>query len=203
MTDGGAPAVPDERRVLLVDSPAGPRAAPLARLAVALRAGGRGAEITRDAGAVDAAELRAYGAVVFAPGTGEAERAQVRAACAAAGCGAVFVEDPAPLPPVLLAQVEQALWRGPVDGLRLARLTVVGGQARLEVTEACRVRVTGYRPGPLGRVRARELFDGRVGPGGRRVGVPVPWGMYVVARCGAEVLVARVSPQGAPPHRTG
>ncbi|MEU7134457.1 oxidoreductase [Streptomyces sp. NPDC046261] len=175
------------RRVLLV----GPRVALFARLAATLRTLGTGADITRDAVCAHADEIRSYGAVAFAPAVGEEERAAVRAAFAAAGHDAGFVEAPAPLLAVLLAQVEQALQPPPDGRRRLSGLTAAAGEARVEVAAPCRVRLTGYGSGPLRRTRARELFDDRLEPGPHRV----PLGArlaYVVARTYGEVLVARV-----------
>ncbi|MFI9237688.1 oxidoreductase [Streptomyces sp. NPDC053079] len=176
------------RRVLLV----GPRVALFARLAATLRTLGTGADISRDAVRAHPDEIRTYGAVAFDPAVGEEERAAVRAAFAAAGHDAGFVEAPAPLLAVLVAQVEQALQPLPDGRHRLTTLTAAAGEARLEVAAACRVRLTGYGRGPLRRPRARELLDDGLEPGPHRV----PLGArlaFVVARTYGEVLVARVT----------
>ncbi|MCA6090866.1 hypothetical protein LE181_01545 [Streptomyces sp. SCA3-4] len=185
---------PTPRRVLLV----GPRVAFFARLAATLRAGGTGADVTRDAALATTEEIRGYGAVVFARTTGEDERAAVRAAFAAAGSRAVFVESPAPLVAVLAAQLEQALQgRSGAHRRRLAGLRAEPGRALVEVAVACRVRVTGHGTSRLRRPRARDLFDERLPPGTH----PVPLGprtTYVVARTYGEVLVTAVPADPAP-----
>ncbi|MEV5238718.1 hypothetical protein AB0K89_06345 [Streptomyces cinnamoneus] len=182
---------PTPRRVLLV----GPRVAFFARLAATLRAGGTGADVTRDAALADADEIRGYGAVVFARTTGADERAAVRAAFAAAGSRAVFLESPAPLVAVLAAQLEQALLEQArqerAGTRRLAGLSAEPGRALVEVAVACRVRVTGHGTSRLRRPRARDLFDERLPPGTH----PVPLGArttHVVARTYGEVLVTAV-----------
>ncbi|MEU1311801.1 hypothetical protein ABZ419_23310 [Streptomyces cinnamoneus] len=184
---------PTPRRVLLV----GPRVALFARLAATLRAGGTGADITRDAALAHPDEIRGYGAVVFDRTTGAEERASVRAAFAAAGSRAVFVESPAPLVAVLAAQLEQALQGRAGGRRRLAGLSAEPGRALVEVAVACRVRVTGHGTSRLRRPRARDLFDERLPPGTH----PVPLGTrttYVVARTYGEVLVTAVPAARAP-----
>lgn len=175
------------RRVLLV----GRRVALFARLAAALRTMGIGAEITRDAVGVDAAELRTYGAVAFDGAVGEDERAAVRAAFATANADAVFVDTLAPLVPLLVAQLEQALTRTPPEQRRVVALSATGSRARVEVAIACRVRLTGYRQDVLRRTRVYELFEGRLAAGVHRLPVS---GAFVVARTFGDVLVAGVSP---------
>ncbi|MGW6462231.1 oxidoreductase, partial [Streptomyces sp. NPDC055078] len=108
-------AGPLRRRVLLI----GARAAVLARLAAALRTIGIGADITADATDVPAEELRTYGAVAFGPAVGAPERAAVRAAFDAAGTDVAYVDGLAPVVPVVVAQIEGALYRGPLERRRL------------------------------------------------------------------------------------
>ncbi|MFD4256405.1 oxidoreductase [Streptomyces sp. NPDC058534] len=76
------------RRVLLIDA----RTALLARPAAALRTIGIGADITQDAGAVPAEELRTYGAVAFGRAVTEETRAAVRRAFADAGADVTEVD---------------------------------------------------------------------------------------------------------------
>lgn len=182
--DGTAPP---SRRVLLV----GPRVALFARAAAGLRAGGIGAEISRDAAGAHADELRTYGAVAFDRTVDEAGRAAVRAAFATAGGDVTFVEAPAPVAELLVAQLEQALRRAPGGERRLTGLSAAAGEARLETAAACRVRVTAYRPGRLRGARMLEVFDGPLEPGCHRVPLG-PRVAYVVARTYGDVLVTRV-----------
>lgn len=69
---------------------------------------------------------------------------------------------------------------------------VAGGAADVEVTFACRVRVTAYRLGLLGRAHARDVFDGVLEPGRHRI-APDPKAVrgesFVVARTTGSVLV--------------
>ncbi|GGR10613.1 oxidoreductase [Streptomyces pilosus] len=189
LLNGDAPGA--RRRVLLI----GARVALLARLAAALRTIGIGADIAQDADGVPADELRAYGAVVFGRSTGAGERENVRRALTTAGVDVPCVDGLAPIVPLLVAQTEQALDASPQGRRRLTGLTAAPGAAGLEVTSACRVRLTAYRVDRLSRTHTRDLFDGVLEPGRHRV--PLDAGAvrgeaYVVARAGGTVLVTRV-----------
>ncbi|MFH9978778.1 oxidoreductase [Streptomyces sp. NPDC017179] len=194
--DGRAP----RRRVLLV----GARAAALARLAAALRALGIGADIAGDTVHIHAGELCRYGAVVFGTGVGPAERAAVRDAFERAGADVARVEGTPPIVPLLVARIEQALDPGPVERRRLTRLTAAGGEADVEVTSACRVRLTAHRLDRLHRTRTQELFDGVLEPGRHRLALDaraVQGESFVVARTAGGVLVAAVAHGEPPGHR--
>ncbi|MCW7943393.1 oxidoreductase [Streptomyces hygroscopicus] len=189
LLDGGSA---ERRRVLLI----GPRVAVLARLAAALRGIGIGADIVHDASDVSTEELRGYGAVVFGQAVGERERAAVRQSFERAGADAAYVEGLAPIVPLLVAQVEHALDRGPVEWRRLTHLAVAGGAAHLEVTSMCRVRVTTYRQDRLHRVHTHEAFDGLLEPGRHRISLDpraARGESFVVARTPGSVLVATVA----------
>ncbi|MEU6528838.1 oxidoreductase [Streptomyces sp. NPDC046928] len=176
------------RRVLLI----GARVAVLARLAAALRTIGVGADITDDVSGVPADELRAYGAVAFGRGTGEDQRAAVRRAFTDAGVDVVYVDGLAPIVPLLVAQIEHALDRSPVDRRRLTRLVAAGGEAGVEVTSPCRVRLTAYRLDRLYRTHTHEVFDGVLEPGRHRIPLDaraVKGEAFVVARTSGSVLV--------------
>ncbi|MGW5330242.1 oxidoreductase [Streptomyces sp. NPDC004014] len=185
----GAP-YPPRRRVLLIGAPV----AVLARLAAALRTIGIGADITQDATGVTAGELRGYGAVVFDRAVSEDRRAAVLDAFGRAGAAAVRVDGLAPVVPLLVAQIEQALDRGALPR-RLGSLAVAGGAADVEVTSACRVRVTAYRLGRFGRAHVRDVFDGVLEPGRHRIALDpkaVRGQSFVVARTTGSVLVRPV-----------
>lgn len=176
------------RRVLLI----GARVALLAKLAAALRTIGIGADITRDAHHVPAEELRAYGAVVFGRAIGEEGRAAVRQSFDRAGVEVAYVDGLAPIVPLLVAQIEHALDRSPVERRRLTRLVAADGEAGLEVTSACRVRLTAYRLDRLYRTHTHELFDGVLEPGSHRLALDagaVRGESFVVARTSGSVLV--------------
>ncbi|MEU5595786.1 oxidoreductase [Streptomyces sp. NPDC020298] len=190
LLDGDGP--PPRRRVLLI----GARAALLARLAAALRSTGIGADITPGIDDVPAEELRPYGAVAFGPALGEDERAAARRVFERAGNAAVFVEGLAPIVPLLVAQVEQALDRSPVAQRRLTGLAADCGAAEVEVASPCRVRLTAYRLDRLSRTRAHEVFDGVLQTGRHRIALDaetVKGQAFVVARTSASVLVAAVT----------
>ncbi|WP_405997431.1 oxidoreductase [Streptomyces sp. NBC_00829] len=179
------------RRVLLIGS----RVAVLAKLAAALRTIGIGADITHDAARVSAEELRAYGAVAFGHAIAEPERAAVRAAVEAAAADVTYVDGPAPLVPVLVAQIEHALDRSPPERRRLTRLAAVDGTADVEVTSPCRVRLVAYSLDRLRRTHTREVFDGMLEPGEHRIpldGRVVKGQSFLVARTVGSVLVAPV-----------
>ncbi|MDI9830036.1 oxidoreductase [Streptomyces sp. KAU_LT] len=176
------------RRVLLI----GARVAVLARLAAALRTIGVGADITDDVDGVPADELRAYGAVAFGRGVGEEQRATVRRAFTDAGVDVVYVDGLAPIVPLLVAQIEHALDRSPLDRRRLTRLVAAGGEAGVEVTSPCRVRLTAYRLDRLYRTHTHEVFDGVLEPGRHRIPLDaraVKGEAFVVARTSGSVLV--------------
>ncbi|MFI6208230.1 oxidoreductase [Streptomyces sp. NPDC051041] len=190
LLDGGSPAA--RRRVLLV----GARVAVLARLAAALRTIGIGADITHDTGDVPADELRGYGAVAFGEAVTEEERRAVRRAFDRAGADVAYVDGLAPIVPVLVAQIEHALERGPWARRRLAGLAATDGEAGVEVTSPCRVRLTAYRLDRLRRTRGHEVFDGVLGPGRHRIALDagaVRGRAFVVARASESVLVTAVA----------
>ncbi|MFF0299931.1 oxidoreductase [Streptomyces sp. NPDC004562] len=176
------------RRVLLV----GARVAVLARLAAALRTIGVGADITDDVSGVPADELCAYGAVAFGRAVGEAQRAAVRRAFTDAGVDVVYVDGLAPIVPLLVAQIEHALDRSPLDRRRLTRLVAADGEAGVEITSPCRVRLTAYRLDRLYRTHTHEVFDGILEPGRHRIPLDaraVKGEAFVVARTSGSVLV--------------
>ncbi|CAM5455410.1 Oxidoreductase OS=Streptomyces tendae OX=1932 GN=GUR47_02535 PE=4 SV=1 [Streptomyces tendae] len=193
LLDGGAPH--PRRRVLLI----GARVALLARLAAALRTIGIGADITEDARDVPAEELRTYGAVAFGRAVTEDQRIRVRRALADAGADVTHVDGLAPIVPVLVAQIEHALERGPAERRRLSRLTADGAAADVEVTSPCRVRLTAYRLDRIHRTHVHEVHDGVLEPGGHRVALDagaVKGEAYVVARTPGSVLVTAVTRGG-------
>ncbi|MDN0198648.1 oxidoreductase [Streptomyces sp. S.PNR 29] len=176
------------RRVLLI----GARVALLAKLAAALRTIGIGADITRDAGDVPADELRAYGAVAFGRAITAEERTAVRRAFERAGVEVAYVDGLAPIVPLLVAQIEHALDRSPAEQRRLTRLVAADGEADVEVTSPCRVRLTAYRLDRLYRTHTHELFDGVLEPGSHRIALDakaVKGESFVVARASGSVLV--------------
>ncbi|MFC9126341.1 oxidoreductase [Streptomyces sp. NPDC057099] len=186
-------SAPDTRpRVLLI----GARVAVLAKLAAALRTIGVGADIAHDADGVPADELRAYGAVAFGHATDERDRAAVRRAFEQAEVPVVHVDGLAPIVPLLVAQIEHALDRGPLAQHRLTDLTAADGGADIEVTSACRVTLTAYRLDRLSRTHTHEIFDGVLEPGRHRVALDaraVKGRSYVVARTSGSVLVTAVT----------
>lgn len=178
----------DRRRVLLI----GARVSPTARLAAALRSIGIGADISHDADGVPVEELRGYGAVAFARGAGREQRAAVRRAFERAGVEVAHVDGLAPIVPLLVAQIEHALDRSPAALRRLTGLVTADGAADVEVTSACRVRLTAYRLDRLSRTRTHEVFDGLLEPGRHRVPLDakaVKGESYLVARTAGSVLV--------------
>ncbi|MBA6435228.1 MULTISPECIES: oxidoreductase [Streptomyces] len=188
-----APGIPDGPRALLI----GPRAAVLAKLAAALRRIGIGAEITLDAAGAHADELRKYGAVVFGRTVGQDERDAVRDAFAAARSDAVCVTALAPIVPLLVAQVVQALDRTPHDRRRLLGLTAVAGgaEAVVEVAATCRVALAAHRLDRLSRPRTRELFDAVLDPGTHHIPLDpraLRGRSYLVARTSEAVRVTSV-----------
>jgi len=180
------------RRVLLI----GARAAVLAKLAAALRIIGIGAEITTDATDVPADELRTYGAVAFGRAVGERERAAVRQSFAHAGVDVAYVDGLAPIIPLLVAQIEHALDRAPSELRRLTRLVMADGEAGIEVTSTCRVRLTAYRLDRLYRTHTHEIFDDILETGRHRIPLDpkaTKGESYVVARTSGSVLVAAMA----------
>ena len=186
LLDGESPGA--RRRVLLI----GARVALLAKLAAALRTIGIGADIAHDADGVPADELRAYGAVAFGRAITREQRAAVRDSFEQAGVDVVYVEGLAPIVPLLVAQIEHALDRSPAEQRRLTRLVAADGEAGVEVTSPCRVRLTAYRLDRLYRTHTHEVFDGVLEPGRHRIALDakaVKGESFVVARTAGSVLV--------------
>ncbi|GAA3777310.1 oxidoreductase [Streptomyces chiangmaiensis] len=189
LLDGGSA---ERSRALLI----GPRVAGLARLAAALRSIGVGADIAQDATDVPAEELRTYGAVVFGHAIGERERAGVRESFGRAGVEVAYVDALAPIVPLLVAQIEQALDRNPAERRRLTHLAAGGGTADVEVAAACRVSLTTYRQDRLHRVHTHEAFDDVLAAGRHRIALDpraTKGEAFVVARTSGGVLVAAVA----------
>ncbi|MDQ0936808.1 oxidoreductase [Streptomyces turgidiscabies] len=185
---GSAESGAARRRVLLI----GARVAVLAKLAAALRTIGIGADITRDATDVPAEELRGYGAVAFGRAIQETERAAVRHSFDRAGVEVAYVDGLAPIVPLLVAQIEQALDRSPLERRRLTRLVAADGEAGIEVTSTCRVHLTAYRLDRLYRSHTLEVFDGILEPGRHRIPLDakaVKGESFIVARTTGTVLV--------------
>ncbi|MGW0823434.1 oxidoreductase [Streptomyces sp. NPDC002845] len=176
------------RRVLLI----GARVAVLAKLAAALRTIGIGAEIAHDAAGVPAEELRTYGAVAFGRAVTEDQRAAVRQSFEHAGVEVAYVSGLAPIVPLLVAQIEHALDRSPLEQRRLTRLVAADGEAGVEVTSTCRVRLTAYRLDRLYRTHTHEVFDGVLETGRHRLALDpkaVKGESFIVARASGNVLV--------------
>ncbi|MFI1480093.1 oxidoreductase [Streptomyces sp. NPDC020747] len=178
----------ERRRVLLI----GARAAVLAKLAAALRIIGIGAETAQDATDISTDELRTYGAVAFGRAVTEQERAAVRGSFEHAGVDVAYVEGLAPIVPLLVAQIENALDRSPEEQRRLTRLVAADGEAGVEVTSTCRVRLTAYRLDRLYRTHMYEVFDGVLEAGRHRLALDAKatkGESFIVARTSGGVLV--------------
>ncbi|MFI5663088.1 oxidoreductase [Streptomyces sp. NPDC051684] len=186
------PAAPGaRRRVLLI----GARVAVLARLAAALRTIGVGADITQDASGVPPEELRTYEVVAFGRAVEEGQRAAVRREFERAGADVAYVDGYAPIVPLLVAQIESALDRVPSTQRRLTRLVAADGEAGVEVTSTCRVRITSYRLDRLYRTHTHDVFDAVLTPGRHRITLAhraTRGQSFLVARTTGSVLVARM-----------
>ncbi|MGA5321223.1 oxidoreductase [Streptomyces seoulensis] len=181
----GTPAGPSHR-VLLI----GPRVGLLAKLAAALRGIGIGADITPDATDVPDEELRSYGAALTVT---EDQREALRETFARTGTA--LVDAPAPVLPVLVAQLQQALDRAPGERRRLTALTATPYAAEVDVSAAGRVQLTAYRVDRLRRTQARNVLDAVLGPGHHRLPLDprtVRGEAYLVARTSGGVLVTAV-----------
>ncbi|MFC9153905.1 oxidoreductase [Streptomyces bauhiniae] len=181
----GTAAAPSPR-VLLI----GPRVGLLAKLAAALRGIGIGADITPDADDVPTEELKQYGA---ASTVSQTRRDALREAFARSGT--VLVDAPAPVVPVLVAQLQQALDRAPAARRRLTALTATPYAAEIDVTTPGRVQLTAYRVDRLRRTQVRTVLDAVLGPGHHRLPLDprtVRGEAYLVARTSGGVLVAAV-----------
>ncbi|WP_156722078.1 oxidoreductase [Streptomyces apocyni] len=177
------------RRVLLI----GARAAVLAKLAGALRIIGIGAEIVQDASGIPPEELSTYGAVAFGRAVTDAQRDTVRAAFDRAGVEVAYVNGLAPITPLLVAQIEDALDRSPSARRRLTRLVAASGTVEVEVTSTCRVRLTAYRLDILYRTHTHDLFDDVLTPGTHHIALTAKatkGQSFIVARATGSVLAA-------------
>ncbi|MER8013808.1 oxidoreductase [Streptomyces griseoluteus] len=188
LLDGAAAAPP--RRVLLI----GPRAGLLVKLAAALRGIGIGADVTPDATDVPAGELEQYAAALTVSRTQQGALRETFART-----GTALVDAPAPVVPVLVAQLQQALDRAPAERRRLTALTATPYAAEIDVSAPGRVQLTAYRVDRLRRTRVRTVLDAVLGPGRHRLPLDprtVRGEAYLVARTFGGVLVAAV--RGAP-----
>ncbi|MEV6957784.1 oxidoreductase [Streptomyces sp. NPDC051207] len=193
--------VPPRRRVLLI----GARASVLRRLAAALRTIDLDADIAHDATGIPDGNLRSYGAVAFGRAIGEQDRAAVYRAFEEAGADVAYVDGLAPIVPLLVDQIEQALTAGPAEGRRLTGLAVTGGEAAVEVAAPCRVTLTAYRLDRLYRSHTHEVFDDVLQTGRHTVPLDpkaVKGEAFVVARATGTVLVEAATP-GRRGGRTG
>ncbi|MFJ9175034.1 oxidoreductase [Streptomyces sp. NPDC102360] len=187
----GAGAPGPRRKVLLI----GARVAVLARLAAALRTIGVGADITQDASGVPPEELRTYGVVAFGRAVEEGQRSLVRREFERAGADVAYVDGLAPIIPLLVAQIESALDRVPLARRRLTRLVAADGEAGVEVTSTCRVRITAYRLDRFHREHTHDVFDAVLEPGRHRMSLDTKatkGQSFLVARTTGSVLVTRM-----------
>ncbi|RFU87189.1 oxidoreductase [Streptomyces triticagri] len=177
------------RRVLLI----GARAAVFAKLAGALRIIGIGAEITEDVTAIPPQELATYGAVAFGRAVPESRRTAVREAFERAGADVAYVDGLAPVVPLLVAQIEDALDRSPAAQRRLTALVAEDSTAGVEVTSTCRVTLTAYRLDRLYRTHVHEVFDDVLEAGQHRIPLDAratKGRSFIVARTTGSVLVS-------------
>lgn len=186
------PEAQSRRRVLLV----GKRASVLTRLANALRQSGIAAEVAHTVTGIPAEELRSYSVVAFGRGIDEQERFAAQQSFAAADTDVTFVDGAAPVIPVLVAQIEQALDPGEPEQRRLTGLRVDDDHAVVETAGDCAVLLTAYRLDWLYRTHTRQLLDTTLEPGAHRV--PLGRGTrrgrtFLVARTTASVQVAEVN----------
>lgn len=187
-----ADGIPLRRRVLLI----GTRVAVLAKLAAALRTINIGAEIAEDADRVPPDEIRTYGAVAFGRSVAAHRKAAVRAAFDRAGVEPAYVDGLAPIIPLLVAQLEQALDRSPLDRRRLTRLVAADGEVGVEVTSPCRVQLVAYRQDRLHRTRTEVVFDGPLEAGRHRIPLAAKAARgesYIVARTMGGVLTTSMA----------
>ncbi|MFJ2743302.1 oxidoreductase [Streptomyces sp. NPDC087440] len=183
--EGAAPLL--RRRVLLIGS----RVAVLAKLAAALRTINIGAEIAADADRVPPTEIRTYGTVLFGSSIAEHEKEAVRAAFERAGVEPAYLDGLAPIIPVLVAQIENALDQSPPEQRRLVRLVAADDEAGVEVSSTCRVQLYAYRQDRLHRTHAQLVFEGLLEAGKHRIPLDekaTRGQSYIVARTLASVL---------------
>ena len=134
--------------------------------------------------------------MVFGRAVPEGERAAVRESFRDAGVEVAHVEGLAPRGPLLVAQIEHALDRGPRELRRLTRLLAAEGEAGVEVTSTCRVQLTAYRLDRLSRTQAHDVFDGILETGRHRIPLEaraVKGESFIVARTSGSVLVERMA----------
>ncbi|NEA02603.1 oxidoreductase, partial [Streptomyces sp. SID10116] len=115
---------------------------------------------------------------------------------AAADVPVAYVDGLAPIVPLLVAQIEDALDRSPQEQRRLTHLAAGPRAAELDVTSTCRVQLTAYRMDRLSRTHVHEVFDEVLEPGRHRVPLAprtTKGTSYVVARTSTHVLVTPTS----------
>ncbi|MFD9497831.1 hypothetical protein [Streptomyces sp. NPDC060035] len=120
----------------------------------------------------------------------------MREAFGRAGAEVAYVDGTAPVIPLLVARIENALDRTPPSGRRLLGLTVTDGAACLEVSSTCRVRLVAYRLDLLYRTWTDEVFEGVLAAGEHRNPLEarvVKGQSFLVARSTGSVLIATVA----------
>jgi hypothetical protein len=162
-----SPKIRDER-VLLI----GKRAAVLTRLQAAVRDIGIEADLTRNVSGADPGELRQYAAVAFGRAVGQTDRARIKEAVTAANPDVAYVDGLAPIAPLLVAQLEEALDCRPENERKIGTLVATGGRMELELRAPTHVLVTAYRLTRLHRRRTTRLLDEWLEPGGRTIELP-------------------------------
>lgn len=152
------------QRVLLV----GKRAALLKRLQQALGEAGIQADLTQQLDQFDAraSELPVYDAVVFGQAVPAADRARAQAVLSSVHPQLAVVESLAPITPLVVAQVQQALDRRPARLRRLAEIEFSQRHLSITLRVGTAVRVIAYRLTRLHRARyelicAQEIPVGR------------------------------------------
>lgn len=177
-------------RVLLV----GKRAAVLTRLRTALVRIGVDAEIVRDVESIgngenDGNQSDGYRAVAFGRAVPPADRERMTEALRAANPDLTVVDGLAPITPLLVAQIEEALDRRPLGQHRVAEWEVTDGRLRVELRHRAYLNVTAHTLSRLHRAGTRELLDESRPAGSTWVDLPPGMGRDRSAR--AAFLVVR------------
>jgi len=158
--------VPDQR-VLLI----GKRAAVLTDLQEALREIGIAADLTQDVTDADRRQLPVYGAVAFGSAVSAEVRARMKAAFRTVNPSVVFVDGLAPITPVLVAQVQEALDRRDDEDRLIASAGLSSDHVRFELRSPAHVDLMIYELSWLYQVRSRKVLDERVAAGGHHAGI--------------------------------
>jgi hypothetical protein len=172
----------------------GKRASARTRLAAALAARGIDADQVNDVRQVVTGG--GYGVVAFCRAVRAADRERLRESFAEADSDVVFVDGYAPIIPLQVAQLEQALDRRPLGRRAIVDASVRGGIVDIELRVPCLLQITAHWLNAPFRRHEKTVFDREVEAGAHSAALGWRAGRarnaFVVIRAGDEAAALPV-----------